>query len=446
MKDISNFKQKIGYLLKVTKLDNPNMLFFVFLIAFVADSVVMIFAKIPVFVGCMIIFIPVIIANILLSGKVKWYFLTFLTVFLVVTVISNFVYIFNRKNISDLLFIFLLITSYYFYRQQVQRMSRQTGYIFFLVTFLLFSSAFIGVNAGWLSKMKNINAENITGFSKIENSKKIAEAYPNSTDLETINPETATPNRNLECTRKYHNGLFRLPHVASYFFGFLFLFFGYQFQRFKKHINLVLAAAAFFLMIYTGVRTLPVALLFGMFLFSMYRRFFKFGLTLLALGLLIFIFRMELFNTSKDLFLGQYFSMLITLSENYMHFSRAIIWQSWWYEMTHFEWFNWLIGKSYFMSIIANAKNIEWADWFHNDFLSIVYTYGIGGLALYTGLFYKIFNDNKALIKNNFFLFTFYFSMLFSAFINGFYYYYPIFLMFLFVMMLKQEKEKTVLK
>lgn len=98
------------------------------------------------------------------------------------------------------------------------------------------------------------------------------------------------------------------------------------------------------------------------------------------------------------------------------------------------------------MSILANAENINWADWFHNDFLSVAYTYGLVGLVLYAGLFYKIFTDNKALIKNNLFLFTFYFSMLFSAIINGFYYYYPIFLMFLFVLMLKQEKDKTVLQ
>lgn len=446
MNNTLNFKQKISYLLKATRLDNPNLLLYIFLGAFVADSVVMIFAKIPIFVGFMLIFIPVIITNIMLTGKVKWYFPAFLIVFVLVTVIGNFIYITNRKNISDLLFIFLLITSYYFYIQQAERLSRRTVYVFYVVAFLLFSTTFIGYNSDWWSVMESSNVENLSALTQNLSSEQLAALGIGTSTFQPAPIDQTSPNRNIEYQRKYNNGLYRLPHVASYFFGFLFLFLGYQFQRFKKYISLVLAAAAFFLMIFTGVRTLLVAIFMAMLLFSMYRRFFKFGLALIAVGLLIFIFRQSLFGFSKHIFLGQYFSMLITASDNYLRFSRAVIWQSWWYEMTHFAWFNWLIGKSYFMSIIANAENIKWADWFHNDFLSIVYTYGIGGLVLYTGLFYKIFNDNKALIKNNFFLFTFYFSMLFAAIINGFYYYYPIFLMFLFVLMLKQEKEKRVLQ
>jgi hypothetical protein len=446
MKDTNNMKQKIGYLLKVTKLDNPNLLFIIFLGAFVADSVVMNFAKIPVFVGFMIIFIPVIIANILITGKVKWFFLTFLAVFVLVTVITNFIYIFNRKNISDLLFIFLLIASYYFYVQQAKYLSQRTVYVFCVVVFLLFSATFAGFNSGWFSVMEKTNVKDLSSVTKNISKKKITELHIGASTFLPAKVDNENKNSYVEYLRKYHNGLFRLPHVASYFFGFLFLFFGYQFQRFKKYISLLLATAAFFLMIYTGVRTLLVAIFLALLLFSMYRRFFKLGLALLALGLFTFIFRHALFDISKGFFLGQYFSMLITVSENYLRFSRAVIWQSWWYEMTHFAWFNWFIGKSYFMSILANAENINWADWFHNDFLSVAYTYGLVGLVLYAGLFYKIFTDNKALIKNNLFLFTFYFSMLFSAIINGFYYYYPIFLMFLFVLMLKQEKDKTVLQ
>ena len=91
--------------------------------------------------------------------------------------------------------------------------------------------------------------------------------------------------------------------------------------------------------------------------------------------------------------------------------------------------------------LIANAKNLDTKVWFHNDFLNIFYTYGIWCTMLYIWFFVKIYRDNKSYIKQNIFIFIFYSSMVITAIMNGFYYYFPVFLLYLFFLMIKGEKQ-----
>jgi hypothetical protein len=86
------------------KLDDPNVVFYIFLTAFVLDSVLSVFISIPVFVGFMIVLLPFILANITLQGKERWFFIGFFALFILTGIFSGWYYIFDRKNISDVLF------------------------------------------------------------------------------------------------------------------------------------------------------------------------------------------------------------------------------------------------------------------------------------------------------------------------------------------------------
>ena len=101
--------------------DNPNVIFLVFLVAFAAaGAMVMLFTKIPVFVAFMIVFIRVTLVSISLPGKAISYPIKFIPDIVFATLLNIYSNILERKNISDLLFIFLLIAAfiygfYYYY-------------------------------------------------------------------------------------------------------------------------------------------------------------------------------------------------------------------------------------------------------------------------------------------------------------------------------------------
>jgi TctA family transporter len=118
-----------------------------------------------------------------------------------------------------------------------------------------------------------------------------------------------------------------------------------------------------------------------------------------------------------------------------------MLWNSWWFEMQHFAGYDFLIGKTLSGSMEANSQNIHFREWFHNDFLSITYAYGLIALLMYITFFYKMFRENVRFIRANVYLFVFFFTMIFSAIFNGFYYYFPVFLIFIFIYMIRVEKK-----
>ena len=67
-------------------------------------------------------------------------------------------------------------------------------------------------------------------------------------------------------------------------------------------------------------------------------------------------------------FLFQYFYIISAAIDDVSRLSRFRIWSSWLFEVKEFGIVQILIGKSFVNSYIANAKNIYWPEWFHNDF------------------------------------------------------------------------------
>jgi len=268
-----------------------------------------------------------------------------------------------------------------------------------------------------------------------------------SIEISTAIKETGAKKNKSSYVDKYkpfkirHSGLFRRTHMASYFFGFLFLFFGYQYQRNKGVLNATILTVSLIFCFYTGIRTMPTAFVLSVLIFLFNRKYILYLILLLSAVVIVIIANEYFLQLTKDTIIYQYVYLIHAGTENLAGMARFKLYQSWWMGVSDFGFWDFIIGKSYSNVIIANNQNYGKGLWFHNDFLNIFYTYGIGGLMLYIWFFIKIYRDNKILIKRNIFIFVFYTSMVIAAFVNGFYYYFPVFLLYLFLLMIKNEKQ-----
>ncbi len=355
--------------------------------------------------------------------------------FLIITVINSIVFLFGIKNISDFLFIGLFITIYFYYKNNINHLNISNVYLFLVIILFLFSFTFFNINSNSIGNTEYTTLFN-WDFSSLVNSDQIEEITPENENIKW----ESNPMDILEYLRVYHNGLFRLPHVASYFFGFLVLFFAYQYQTKKKVFCISMLIISLALCIYTGSRAVLVAFLLSIIIFLFKRKYIIYFTLLISVLLLLAISNEYILQLTKDTVFYQYFALVQTTVENFTRLSRFRLWYSWWLEVREFGFWDFMIGKSYVNALAANARNLSYKVWFHNDFLNIFYTYGIWCTLLYIWFFVKIYRDNKNYINHNIFIFIFYSSMVIIAIINGFYYYFPVFLLYLFFFMIKQEK------
>lgn len=436
---------------------NINLIFLGFLLAFTLDRLINYFIHMPVFVIFAIIALPLLILqNNFSSINRKWLTL-FYFVFITVTVINNIIYQFHPKNIADLLFILLFFTFYLLYSSNHANFSAKWLHILSIIFIILFSFTFFSINnIGPI--FSKTNPDKYVGPPSGQNSKeKLAESNSNTIKSKTIGKtkktlisekflkSLASPELDyLEYSRVYHNGFFRVPQVASYFFGFLAIFYFYFFWNRNKLLSLASILLLTFIVLYTGTRIFPITIILTTLLWFLIKpkRWLYLLATLLILTLMV-VFRGKINYLTEDTFFHQYFTFFITAFDNLPRLSRIILWNSWFKEVADFGVLDLLVGKTYCASLQANLKNVFIAEWFHNDFFSIVYSYGIISLLLYIIFYLKIFLDNKILIKNNFFVFTMYFSMLIMAFLNGFYYYFPMFTLYIYFLIIRIEQSKN---
>jgi hypothetical protein len=424
----------LNQLLKWLSQINPNLVFLFMLVVFFIDSAVNYFANIPIFVPVAMLLLPVLWISLWRSGRKNVFLLLFVFVFILISVINNFIYHFDKRNISDLVFILLFATSYYFYKIRPEKLWPQTIHTFFIVTLLMFSFTFVGVNSdSFLRKsvVEGVQQDTLNQSPPPDIStrdEKIFERKANKLDV-------------LEILRTYHHGLFRVPHLVTCFMGFFFLFYGFMFQAQRKWYFLLAMIISLVFMLYSGSRTFLVAAFLALILYLLRRKTVIYLLIIgLVLSLMIY-YRYEVFHLLENTFLGQYAGFSITVVDNFSRLSRAMLWNSWWFEMQHFAGYDFLIGKTLSGSMEANSQNIHFREWFHNDFLSITYAYGLIALLMYITFFYKMFRENVRFIRANVYLFVFFFTMIFSAIFNGFYYYFPVFLIFIFIYMIRVEKK-----
>lgn len=413
--------------LSAYQIENANRItngyFLFFLIAFVLDLIINFFHHIPFFVVAGLIIFPFLFISTQLSNPKQGPLYLLVCSFVVVAILNSIIQVFHVKNISDLLFILLLFTIYFLYKNNYNYLDKRYIYIFFLISFILFGFTFFGVDS-------TIYKDSIQFQEFIFEGGKLKW---NTSSLDV-----------LESNRVYRMGMFRLPHIASYFFGFLFIYFGYAFQKKKNWISLLFALLSLFLCFYTGVRTVIITITLASIFYTLQKKNIIFLLMIIILGLLLILYRGALVQISENTIFYHFFSLIQTSVENIARFSRFRIWYSWWVEVSHYGFWDFIWGKSFINAYIANGKNLGYPVWFHNDFLNILYSYGVWCFMLYTWFFIKIYRDNKSYIINNIFIYIFYFSMVLSAFINGFYYYFPVFLLYIFFLMIKNEKNMEV--
>ncbi len=397
-------------------LDKRSIIFFVYVFVFVLDSVVNYFYNIPLFVISLIfLFCSFLIPGFFSIKKYQSFLIVVL--FFTVSLILNFLrYGFYKESLSDYLFIISFFGAFYFYGygKSAESITSNKKLInfFLIISLLLFLSTYLGFD------------QNLWG---------------NTMGYETTD---------IEFSRSYRQGFFRKAHIASYFFMFLLLYFLNKYKTYGasslRYIITVLPLATIILL--TGSRTPIVVMILGLAMYYFKVKFLKFLIPLATLGTLVIIYIDKVLIVFSNTIIYQYLTVVKTILSNFSRLSRVIIWSSWWKEIKTFNLIDVLFGRGFNSSIEANLKNTFNSIWFHNDFLSISYSYGIIPLILYFILFINIYKRHKVIIKSNIFIFLAFSSFWLSAFFNGFYYYYPILLLYLFYMMIYEKNEANYIR
>ena len=382
-----------------------NLSIYLFIFLFLADSIVHQFLDIPVLIagGLILLFYHLLLMKRyrIINKETVFAF----SAFIIIAITNNIIHGFHTKNISDLFFILILFSSFILYRQFPAALSMKMIWILFTCCLILITPSFFGENH-WQSVI-----------------------YQDSTGDDFM--------------RVHHRGFFRIPHLGAYIFGFLSLLFIFRYGGTKQLWHLALAAISVVLCIYTGTRSFIFAVALASLVVLVIRRMWKILLVGTVAVAAIIWYRYELVELTKETFLLQYFWLLTNPLADLEQFPRYVIWTSWLTEMKEFSVLDYLTGRSFYSSIEANKANIAVPVkdiWFHNDFLSIVYSYGLIGFTIYIGFFVKIFKQFRAILRRNSVIQIYFLTMIFCAILNGFYYYYPFFLLIPFFIMIRESK------
>ncbi len=418
---LNTLKAPLSRIIKHSGAGNPNLVFLVSLAFFLSDSIINYFVHIPVFVAYLMLLLPLLWLELWLNGRKNTLLVVFVLLFVFPFIINSFLYPFHRTNISDLVFILTLPTSYFYYKKHFSELKITRVHVFLTVVVLMFSFTFLDLNS-----------------VKVKRSAEIKRDYP-ITGARTVKEPKSELNY-LESFRQYRRGLFRIPHIGAYFLGFLTLFYGFVYQRKRNLLYALIAFGMVVLMIYSGVRAFIGAALLALIIAFIRKKSLIYLSGIAVAVLLLLLFRVEIYLLTANTILRPFTATLITLVDNFEKISRFLIWRSWWVEFSQFELYQLLIGKSYFSSILANLANLHLGDWFHNDFLSIIYAYGIPAFGVYCFLFVRIYLDYAQQINGNFIIGVFFWCMPILAMLNGLYYYFPIVFMFVFLAMISNMK------
>jgi hypothetical protein len=460
-------------------LTKPEVIFLSSLLIFSIDNVANYFVDVPVFVAFSMLVLPLIWLSLFLEGKKQHFLIAFSMVFLISAVVGNLRYDFSKSSIADLAFILMFATSYFYYKNQQSNLKRWPTIAFLAASILMFGFAFFGVNSMSLhtneKNYKNLELVGISFDSLVKQGKTIEEIedklppnvnadslvraklktyFPNQQGIDTmknigvgIMPEIQVEKESLdkiENSRKYHYGLFRIPHVPAYFFGFLLLFCVFLIASERRWIFLIPAIFLAYLILFNGVRTFVVSLGLSVLIWFFVRRNIWFFVIFTAILASLIIFRYELFNITQNTILQPLSSLLITVVDNPDRLSRVALFRSWYNEIREFSWLDYLTGRNFYESKMANLKNLLSPTWFHNDVLSISFAYGIPATLLYILFFYRVYRDNIEVFRQNAIAFIFFLSIILTSVFNGFYYYFPIFLLYIFWLIAgKNQKTET---
>ena len=420
-------KEKILRWLNVFGLQNPNVVFLAFVAAFFLDSAINYYFDFPLFVLFIMLTLPVLWLSLWLSDYKPVFLLLFVSMFGISVFINTLIYPFNNKNISDLVFILLFATSFYYYHFFRKKLTLKAINIFLIAATIMIIPEFF----------KGKSIQNLQQEPQTNNTVSHETTVPPA----VITFDQSNMLNSLEEPPKRISGIYRVPHIAAYFFGFLSLFYAFFYFRNKKWIYLAVSLLAATFVILSGIRSIVFAMAMSFLLYLFIQRKMLVFLVSGGLVTLVLLFRFQLYFLLNKTFLKPYLALVVTLVDNSSRQTRVMLWKSWFLEMKEFIWYHYLSGKTFFASLLANKYNLHHKVWFHNDFLSVVYSYGLFCLVMYVGLWVIIYRSYAKIIKRNVFIFVFYFAGVFAAFFNGYYYYFPVLLLFMFFLMINEEKK-----
>lgn len=378
------------------------------MIIFVSDSVINYYIKIPVFVSFSIIFIPLSLLIIKLKpNKETNLYVLFVGLLLISTVVNVFRFSFSLKNISDLIFILIFATTIVLYNNNIFHIKSKYINWFSVVCLIMFYITFLGVdNTRWGNTLSS-----------------------GSHDIEYL--------------RAYKQGLFRIAHIAAYFFTFLGFYYLYLYYKFKKIKHFTLLCIMFLTVVMVGSRAPIFAVLLGFGLANLRLKYIKYVMLIIFMIILIILNIDIILELTKGTIIFQYFSIFKTFISNFGRLSRVLIWTSFFEELAKFNFFDYIFGRGTDNAMLINEAKGLGKIWFHNDFLNIFYSFGMISFALYTLFYFNIYRVNK-LCMNNTIIRTLFFTTILLAFFNGFYLYYVMFPLYIFYRILSMEKENKV--
>lgn len=397
-------------------LDKRSIFFLVYVLVFALDSVLNYFYEIPLFVLSLIFLFCLFLVPGFFSVKKYTSFLIVVLFFSVSLVLNFFRNGFYKEGLSDYFFIMSFFGSFYFYAYTDVSNSfvshKKTVNVFLVISLILFLVTYLGFD------------QNVWG---------------NTMGIKT---------KDVEFNRSYRQGFFRKAHIASYFFTFLLLYFlnRHKIRGATWFVYLITILPLAYIILLTGSRTPIIVMALGLMLYFFKIKFLRFLIPLVAFGALLIVYIDKVLIVFNNTIFYQYLSIIKTTLSNFNRLSRVIIWSSWWKEIKTFNGIDLFFGRGFNASIEANLRNTNNSIWFHNDFLSITYVYGVLPFLLYVLLFISIYKRHRAIIKSNIFIFLAFSSLWLSAFFNGFYYYFPILLLYLFYAMIYEKNEDSYIR
>lgn len=374
--------------------------------AFALDNTVNYFSPLPVYVASIPVSILLMFRFTRNQTDRLWFIASLLL--LMASVLINFArFRTSIEDVSDMLFIAQFFSAFFYARNA--RVSPSAISHATYVFALLFLPALIGINA-------SDSGEDVDVFTS------------GSNDVEFL--------------RMYNQGLYRLPHVASYMLAFSCLWWTYVAAHGRKTRHLLVAALFLGLTLYTGSRT-PVVVMAAAYLVANIRlrvREMLITAGIVVFAALIYAYMTEILDGLFGSFLYQYLSIFETMHDNFERLSRVIIWNSWLSAISSFNALDFFFGRDFSSSFDFNAREIGLYIWFHNDFFSAFYSYGLLVLIAYVIPHLLAIRRSVCVRSSSRLLSMLGFFIVTAAFVNGFYKYLPV---IFFVLLFSDEVDVT---
>lgn len=391
--------------MKLISFKNSSFILYITLIVFFLDSLINYFISFPV----QILLLPLFVMYMLISYKSVYTYCLLLCVFLLVIFGSR--YTFTSYDVGYFIYLAFLIVSFVYLKGCVGKGSIYGN--LFVVRFLFITSSIFF----W---------SYLLGF-----------------DNQVHDVDMSAEGANIEYYRQYHSGLFRAPHFPSYIFYFLSLvviYFKRDFPKFEWCFMLLFCIIS---VLVSGTRTPIYAFLLAS-LFVLITRNYKYFLSacLMVFVFILLYYNIDFFlNEAKGTVFYQYLSFVHTIKYEPERLSRFQLFSAFYQGLDSFNIVDFILGKSFSYQYDIVNRYLGQKLWFHNDFLSLFYSYGVM-FSLWLIYYVCRYYINHVHPINNYILSVYFLSLVFFSIFNGIIYHPTYLIFYLFFMMVSYERER----